>query len=168
MQRRTLLQVGAASAALLAVAGVGLSLFAPAWQSPKLNESGRAVFRAVALAVLEGSLPADAPGQAAALDGHLLRVEDTIAGFPKTVQDELSLLLNMLTHAPGRWGLVSLKGDWADASTAEVQTALQALRVSRLDLRQQTYQALRDITCASYFADSSTWQALGYRGPPDL
>jgi len=168
MRRRTLLQVGATSAAFLAVAGVGLSLIAPAWQSPKLNAAGHAVFRAVALAVLEGSLPEGAAAKSAALDAHLLRVQDTIAGFPKTVQDELSLLLNMLTHAPGRWGLAGLKSDWADASTADVQTALQALRLSKLDLRQQTYQALRDITCAAYFADPSTWQALGYGGPTEL
>lgn len=168
MRRRTLLQVGATSAALLAVAGAGYSLMAPAWRASQLNEVGRALFRAVALAVLDGSLPVGAVERTVALDAHLLRVEGTIMGFPKTVQDELALLLNMLTHAPGRWGLAGLGSAWDIASTGDVQAALQNMRLSSLDLRQQSYQALRDITCAAYFADPSTWQALGYSGPTDL
>jgi hypothetical protein len=49
-----------------------------------------------------------------------------------------------------------------------VQSALQAMRSSRLELRQQAYHALRDLTNAAYFADAATWAALGYPGPRSL
>ena len=39
------------------------------------------------------------------------------------------------------------------------------MRESSLALRQQAFHALRDITNASYFADRSTWAAIGYPGP---
>jgi hypothetical protein len=31
-------------------------------------------------------------------------------------------------------------------------------------LRQQVFHALRDLTNAAYFADASTWAAIGYPG----
>ena len=88
--------------------------------------------------------------------------------FPKAVQDELRLLLGLLASAPGRLGLAGLAGTWQQAPTEEVRAMLQRLRLSSLDLRQQTYQALRDITYAAYFSDRSTWSTLGYAGPVDL
>lgn len=154
-----------AGGALLAAAGIGLSLAPHAWQAPRLSEGGRDIFQAVARAVLDGALPEQATARSAALDAHLLRVEETIAGFPKPVQDELALLLRILGSAPGRLGLAGLVPPWHTADTTDVQSALQKLRVSSLDLRRQTYQALRDITYASYFADRSTWAHLGYGGP---
>lgn len=168
MRRRALLQVGFGGALLLTAAGVGLSLAPSAWQAPKLSAEGRSIFEAVARAVLDGSLPEAPAARADALAAHLLRVETTINGFPKSVQDEVSLLLGMLGSAPGRLGLAGLKSPWAQAETADVQTVLQKLRLSSLALRQQTYQALRDITYAAYFSDRSTWAALGYAGPIDL
>lgn len=160
--------MGVAGAAVLAAAGVGLSLTPPAWQTPKLSAAGRSVFEAVARAVLEGGLPSEPGARQTALDNHLQRVEQTIAGFPKPVQDEVDLLLRLLASPPGRLGLAGLGSPWSTASLAEVQAALQQLRVSSLDLRRQTYQALRDITYASYFADRSTWAALGYAGPANV
>lgn len=165
MRRRTLLQVGLAGTALLALAGVGLQLATPAWQSPQLSTQGRHIFEAWARAVLQGVLPDKAEARAQALNGHLLRVEATIAGLPLPVQEELGLLLNILASAPGRVGLVGLTSAWQDADLPALQTALQGLRTSSLDLRQQTYLALRDISYAAYFSDASTWNTLGYAGP---
>lgn len=160
--------MGMAGAAVLAAAGVGLSLAPAAWQPPKLSEAGRSVFEAVARAVLEGSLPLEAAPRQMALEGHLQRVEQTLAGFPKPVQDEVDLLLRLLASPPGRLGLAGLASPWSTAPVPDVQAALQQLRVSSLDLRRQTYQALRDITYAAYFADRSTWTALGYSGPLEV
>ncbi len=165
MRRRALLQLGLASSLVLAVAGLGSTLIAPAWQGGRLSGPARALMAAVARAVLQGVLPADAPAQAAALQAHLGRVEDTISGFPLPVQQELALLLRLLATAPGRLGLAGLTADWEEASESDIQAMLQRLRQSSLDLRQQTYQALRDITYAAYFADRSSWASLGYAGP---
>jgi len=81
------------------------------------------------------------------------------------VQDELSQLLAMLAVLPGRTLFAGLDTPWAQASAIQVQSALQGMRTSSLALRQQAYQALRDLTNAAYYADPSAWSMLGYPGP---
>jgi hypothetical protein len=165
MRRRTLLQVGTATSALLAVAAAGLGWIQPGLQDKRLTAAGQAVFLAVARAVLAGSLPTDKALQESALQGHLQRLDATIAGLPPALQAEVGELLTLLAHPAGRVALAGLSTDWALASTDEVQAMLQALRQSTLGLRQQIYHALRDLTNASYFAEPATWAAMGYTGP---
>lgn len=165
MQRRTLLKLGVGAAAVLAVAGGGVALWQPGLESGRLTPASRDVFEAVARAVLDGSLP-DEPGQRrVAMQAHLHRLDDAIAAFPPAVQGELSQLLALLAHAPGRVLLAGLTVDWPRASVAQLQSALDGMRFSTLDLRQQAYHALRDLTNAAYYADASTWPLLGYPGP---
>jgi hypothetical protein len=162
-QRRTLLKVGLAAGAALAVAGgAAVWMTEPAWKGQALSATGQRVLRAVARAVLEGSLPADAES---ALSAHLTRMNATLGGMPPGTQAEVNELLTILGTAAGRLGLASLRSDWQDASVAQIQSALQGMRTSSLALRQQAYHALRDLTHAAYFADASTWSALGYPGP---
>lgn len=168
MQRRTWLKLGLVSATGLALVGGGLALRAPAWTPTGLTASGRAVFAAVAGAVLEGSLPEDGEARAAALSGWFQRLNESIAALPPHTQAELAQLLSVLASAPGRWALAGLAADWPDAPVAAVRAALLDMRHSRLALRQQAYLALRELTCAAYFADPATWMALGYSGPLDL
>lgn len=168
MQRRTWLKLGLVSATGLALVGGGLALRAPAWTPAGLTASGRAVFAGVAGAVLEGSLPEDGKARAVALAGWFQRLNESIAALPPHTQAELAQLLGVLASAPGRWALAGLATDWADAPVADVRAALLDMRHSRLALRQQAYLALRELTCAAYFADPGTWMALGYSGPLDL
>lgn len=168
MQRRTWLKLGLVSATALALVGGGLALHAPAWTRAGLTAPGRAVFGAIAAAVLDGSLPDEAPARQAALAAWFERLDDSIAALPPHTQAELAQLLTVLGSAPGRWALAGLSTDWPDASVAQVSAALQAMRHSRVALRQQAYLALRELTCAAYFADPGTWLALGYAGPLDV
>jgi hypothetical protein len=73
-------------------------------------------------------------------------------------------LTTIAASAPGRLGLIGLGPRWAEASPAEVASALQSLRLSSLALRQQVYQALCELTKAAYFADAGTWAVMGYSG----
>ncbi|MED5622129.1 hypothetical protein [Ideonella sp. BN130291] len=168
MQRRRLLQLGLGGAAVLALAGAGVALVRPGLTGGRLSAGGRAVFRAVGAAVLDGALPTDASARLRSLDGLLARLEGTIAGLAPHAQDELSTLLALLASAPGRVGLAGLTTDWSDASVAQVHAALQAMRTSALAVRQQAYFALRELTNAAYFADPTTWAWLGYPGPNDV
>ncbi len=168
MQRRTLLKLGIGTATLLIVAGGGLALLRPGLNDGRLAPAGREVFHAVARAVLDGLLPADAGTRAAALQAHLKRVDDAIAAFPSATQAELSQLLALLGSAAGRIGLARLRIDWPDAGVSDVQHALQGMRTASLDLRQQAYHALRDLTNAAYFADAAAWPSMGYPGPKAL
>jgi len=165
MQRRTLLKLGAGSAAVLALAGGGLALLRPGLSQGRLSAAGREVFHAVARAVLDGALPSDDRARAVALEAHLQRLDETVAAFPPATQSELSQLLALLASTPGRLGLARLRPAWPDADVVEVQQALQGMRTSSLALPQQAYHALRDLTNAAYFADAATWSQLGYPGP---
>lgn len=165
MQRRTLLTVGIATGTLLALAGGTLALLKPGRREGVLTASGRSMFAAVAQAVLASTLPDDPGARAKALEGHLVRVQATIAGMPPSMQAELDELVTIVGSAPGRLALAGLRSDWAGASVADVTAALQGMRESSLAVRQQAFHALRDLTNGAYFADPSTWQAVGYPGP---
>ena len=166
MRRRTLLKLGLASgAALTLLAGIALLLHEPAWRDGRLTDTGRRVLDAVARGVLDGWLPGDRGARRVALASHLDRMSETLRAMPPASQRELAMLLGLLASAPGRLGLAGLPVDWPDADTEQIQAALQGMRTSRVDLRQQAYHALRDLTHAAYFSDRATWARLGYPGP---
>ena len=142
--------------------------YAPAWRDGRLTETGRHLLGAVARTVLDGSLPADAGPQQAAIAAHLDRMDATLRAMPPATQREVGDLLALLALPPGRLALSGLVTDWAHADVAQIQAALQAMRSSRLALRQQAYHALRDLTHAAYFADGATWAQLGSPGPTKI
>ena len=165
MQRRTLLKVGVATSAVLALAGGALTLIRPGRVDGVLATPARAMFTALARTVLGQQLPSESALLPLALQGHVSRVQATIAGLPPAMQAEVDELITIVCSVPGRVVLVGLTSDWSAATEAEVARALQNMRGSALAVRQQAYHALRDMTNASYFADPSTWPAIGYPGP---
>lgn len=168
MKRRTFLVVGAGTAAVLAVAGGLVASVRPGLAAGRLSASGQAMLRAVTEAVLGDLLPADASARAAALDAQAERLQATVASFAPAIQRELSDLLALLTTAPGRRLLTGLDTDWPEASTKQVQGALARLRASSLTVRLQVYHALRDLTCAAFFAEPRHGALIGYPGPRPL
>jgi hypothetical protein len=165
MQRRTLLKLGAVSAAVLAVAGGAVAWMPAGLQDGRLGPAGREVFSAVGRAVLDQSLPRDDAPRRAALNGLLDRIDELTVALPPHAQAELSQLLSVLASTPGRRILAGLSETWPLATEARIQQALQGMRLSDLAMRQQAYAALHDITAAAYFSDASTWGQLGYPGP---
>ena len=165
MQRRTLLKLGGTAAAVLAVAGGAAAWLEPGWQRGSLSATGREVFVAVGKAVLDKTLPAQEGAREIAISGWLVRVNVLVSALPAHAQKELSQLLALLGNPAGRRTLAGLHSPWPEADVAEVQQALQEMRLSGLALRQQAYAALHDITAGAYFSDPSTWTVLGYPGP---
>lgn len=165
LSRRRLLALGIGSTVVVGVAGGAAWLWRPGVRAGRLTEAGRSVFRAVARAVLEGSLPADEAELSAALDRHLVRLDETIAGFPSATQTELAQLLGLLTVAPGRQWITGLRVDWSTASVNELEAALRRMRSADHEINQQAYHALRDLTNAAYFAQPEHWASLAYPGP---
>lgn len=164
MQRRSLLQLGAAGALAFAAAGAGLAWWRPGWAGGRLTDDGRALFAALSRAVLGPLLPPAADVLQAQLD----RIQATIAGLPPALQQELATLLALLCAPPTRLALTGLRTDWPAASPPELQAMLEGLRQSPRALRRQVYHALRDLVNAAWFADPSAWQAIGYPGPRPL
>jgi len=168
MHRRSWLKLGVAGAALLAVGGGTVALLEPGLRDGRLAGAGQTVFRHVARAVLDGTLPADQEAQRQALDALLVRVDHLVEALPPHARQELSQLLALLNTVVGRRTLVGLEAPWAAASVGQLQGALQSMRISSVALRQQAYHALHDITAAAYFSDRSTWALLGYPGPQEI
>ena len=165
MRRRGLLTLGIVGAAVLAAGGGALALLQPGWRDGRLTQRGRDVLAGIAGALLEGILPDDAAAARRDMHGLLARLDATIAAFPPHVQAELSQVLALLGSAGGRVALAGLQQDWLDAPVPQRAAALQAMRTSRLQLRQQAYQALHDLIGSAWFADPATWHLLGYPGP---
>ncbi|WIT12363.1 hypothetical protein PFX98_01785 [Paucibacter sediminis] len=169
MKRRSLLKLGIASGVVLAVAGGSLALLKPGLLADgKLSPAARQLMRAVALAVFDGLLPAEAAAREARLAAHLDQLDANIAGFPPHLRGELSQLLSLLTSSGGRLALTGLTSDWAAASVADVQASLQAMSLSSLGLNQQIYHALRDLSSLVFFSNAASWQLVGYPGPREI
>ena len=165
MQRRTLLGLGVATGALVALAGTAVGWLAPVRREGRFDPAARQMMGAVAQAVLGAALPTEPAARNTAIEAHLLRLQATLAGLPPAMQAEVDQLLTLLVSPAGRMLLLGLTPAWADATPQQVGDALQGLRRSTLSLRQQTYRALRDLTNSAFFADASSWQLLGYPGP---
>ena len=165
MQRRTLLKLGATSAALLAVVGGTAALVRPGLERGALTAVGREVFHAIGLGVLDKTLPEQIAAKQAALTGLLSRIDVLISALPPHAQSELSQLLSILATSTGRRTMVGLATPWPEASPVQIRAALQGMRLSSLAVRQQAYAALHDITAGAYFSAQSTWPMLGYPGP---
>lgn len=165
MQRRTLLKLGAASAAVLVLVGGAAALLQPGLDQGRLSNAGREVFSAVGRAVLDKTLPDEEGARQVALRGLLDRIDTLVMGLPPPAQAELSQLLALLASAAGRRALAGLGRPWAEASADQIQQALQGMRLSSLALRQQAYAALHDISAGAYFSDPTSWPLLGYPGP---
>lgn len=165
MQRRNLLRLGLASAAVFSLAGWVVFNVQPGWQKGRLSAQARTVFAAVAAGLLDGTLPAEPSARAQAIAGLLERLDGLIQGLPEHAQAELSQLLTLLANSAGRIAVCGLRPDWPQADVPAIQTALQSMRSSRVSLRQQAYHALHDLVGGAYFSDASTWPLMGYPGP---
>ena len=168
MKRRTLIGLGIAAGAVVATGATMLAWWQPGWEHGRLSARGRALFGAVAQAVLADLLPADPAARRAALQAQLGRLEASVAGMHPATRKEIEQLTTLLAHPAARRLLVGLDTDWPEADIAAVQRALGALRASDQALKQQVYAALRDLTNAAYFSDRSAWAAIGYPGPLPL
>ena len=130
------------------------------------REAAQSVLRGLMPALLEGTLQAQPAAKTQVLDQALQRTMAAIDGLPPSTRAELAQLFGLLDSAPGRW--LAGVSDWASA-TPEVTTALlQRWRTHSFDLFNVVYHALHDLVLGSYYADASTWNAIGYPGPIKL
>ena len=168
MQRRRLLKLGLGAAVLLGVAGAGIALIKPGLVDTKLSPGSRELMRAAAQAVLSDLLPPAGAAREAALEAQLGRLDAFIAGMPVATRKELSDALGLLATAAGRYALVGLGTPWGEASVHDVQQALDAMRLSSSNTRQQVYHALRDLNVIAFFIEPANWQTAGYPGQRPL
>lgn len=163
MQRRTFIKTGLVGGALLAVAGGAAVLLRPVPPDAAADPATRRILRAVMPALLAGALPAQPAARDAALAAGLERTVGAIAGMPLAVRREIGELMMLLDSAPGRW--LAGVSEWESAPPEQVAAFLQGWRTHRIGLFQAGYHALHDLVLGPWYAEPSTWPALGYPGP---
>jgi hypothetical protein len=166
MRRRTFLKVGLIGGAVLAAAGGAAYLLKPAARDASTSDEARLVLRSVIPAILAGALPAEDAARARAVDAALVRTIGAIASLPPATRLELGELFALLASVPGRW--LAGVDDWDTASVEQVSRFLQNWRMHSFDLFQAGYHALHDLVIGPWYADESTWAAIGYPGPVEL
>lgn len=138
---------------------------APAGAGLVVNHSD--MLRAVALALLGPALAAAGPPRDAQIDSVLKACAALIDNLPASTRREIGDLFGLLAIKPAR-ALLGYGGDWPGADDKAVNVFLAGLRESSIGLKQQAYFALHDMVLGSFYADSATWGATGYPGPPKL
>lgn len=164
--RRTFLKAGVIGALALAVGGgIYRATHPPRLQRFVLDGEARAALDAIVPAILDGALPAAQPARAAAVAAASARVNAAILGLPLATQKEVQDLFGLLALAPARRLLAGVSGGWQEAGVEQVARFLQEWRVHRLGLLRSAYGALHDLVLGAWYADPSSWEAIGYPGP---
>jgi len=166
-RRRSFLKIGAAGAITLAAGGALYRLAnPPALPHPfALQGEAQAVLRAVIPAMLGPALPADGAPRQAALAAATGRVLTAIHGLPLATQKEVQDLFGLLALGPARRLLAGVAGGWEHADPQQVDAFLQSWRTHSLAMLRVAYGALHDLIIGAWYADPSTWSAIGYPGP---
>lgn len=164
--RRTFLKAGVIAALALAAGG---GIYRATHPSPPrrfvLDGEARAALDAIVPAILAGALPVQQPARAAAIAATTERVHQAILGLPLATQKEVQDLFGLLALAPARRMLTGVSGGWQGASVEQVSAFLQDWRLHRLGLLRSAYGAMHDLVLGSWYADPSSWEAIGYPGP---
>ena len=165
--RRTFLKVGALAALTLAAGGGVYRYTHPAGPLKRfvLDGEAKAALDAIVPAMLAGALPTDAASRAAAVSATTARVHQAILGLPLGAQKEVQDLFGLLALAPARRALTGVSGPWGGATEVQVGAFLQEWRFHRLGMLQTAYHALHDLIIGAWYADPSSWSAIGYPGP---
>jgi hypothetical protein len=165
--RRSFLKIGAAGAITLAAGGAFYRWSQPAATPHRfaLDGEARAVLAAVIPVMLGPVLPAEAAARTAAIAAATTRVRDAVLGLPLTTQKEVQDLFGLLALGPGRRLLAGVSGGWEHADPKQVEAFLQNWRSHSFQTLQHAYLALHDLILGAWYADPSSWDAIGYPGP---
>jgi len=164
--RRSFLKVGGLAALALAAGGaIYRATHGPAQRRFVLDGEARAALGAIVPAILCGALPSDAARRAAAVDAAIDRVNRAILGLPLSTQKEVQDLFGLLALAPARRLLAGIAGGWDSAGVEQVSAFLQDWRLHRFALLRTAYLALHDLVLGAWYAEPSSWEAIGYPGP---
>lgn len=167
LTRRTFIKAGAIGAGALAMAGAY-----GAWRlrgcmaaGAALSPEGRALFAAVIPAFLDGMV-APSTWTPATMGATLDGVDRTVAALSPAARVELQQLACLLDQGVARLLLAGSWTPWASVTPDDARRILARWRFSRTPMLVSAYQALHDITFATWYADPANWAATGYPGPP--
>ena len=163
MRRRTFIAAGLGGT--FALAGAGLwwqKKFSLPARNAVFTPESRLFFAALIPAII--GAPNRTPLSTAQIAAAVDRVLQTIEQLPLLTQDEIGELISLL-HLTAVRKLLAVCPSWTEATAEELAQFLQSWRTHPIALLQSAYLALHDLISGSYYADASTWAAIGYPGP---
>ena len=166
--RRVFIATGIVGAAVLATAGWLRPRDLPAASGHALDGNAMTIVAAMVPVFLAGALPVDAGSRAVAIRATVADVDAAVAGLPPSMQAELAQLFTLLGIAPARWLLAGVAKEWYTAAPAEVASAIERWRASRIVLLRSAYDALHQLILGAWYGNPRAWDAIGYPGPPNL
>lgn len=94
-------------------------------------------------------------------------IEVAVLGLTPIVQKEVKELLLLFKWRPLRWS-TGRNRPWSEASVVEMEELLNSWKLHRISLFRGAYGALCELVNASYYANPSHWEQIGYPGPMEL
>jgi len=178
MTRRKLLKTGIAGTALLTVAGLTTKgtfwgagsrrLITEDFKYRFLTNADRTVLQAVMPVLLADAFKDAAGSREALLEETIRRFDVAVSALYPAVQAELRQLFSLLTLPPGRMLVAGVWSSWSNASRSAIYGFLNGWRTSRFDLLKSGYDALQQLSAASWYGNPKAWPDIGYQGPPVL
>ena len=171
LTRRQLIQTGIAGSVLLSLAACTRSNapFADeGYRYRMLTAGDRDLIAAVTGAMLAGAFPNDATGRRNAIVRTVRGVDVAMDGLTPRVVDELRQLFGLLEFAPARGFAAGIWSSWSNAGDRDVTQFLTRWRYSGVALFRSGYQALHQLVMAAWYGDATSWNRIGYPGPPDI
>jgi hypothetical protein len=161
LTRRTFLTTGGLAALTLAICG-------GAWRLSHSEKPTRFILTTDASAILDAIIPAILAGaltDQSRIAATRAKVNQAILGLPLSAQQEVQGLFKLLAIGPVRKLLAGIPADWSSASTEQVNAFLTSWRQHRFADLQVAYAALHDLILGAWYAEPSSWPAMGYPGP---
>ncbi|MFL6707085.1 MAG: hypothetical protein ACJ8HI_02640 [Massilia sp.] len=161
LTRRTFLTTGGLAAVTLAICG-------GAWHLTHQEKPTGFVLTNDAATILDAIIPAILAGaltDQSRIAATRAKVNQAILTLPLSAQQEVQGLFKLLAIGPVRKLLAGLPADWSSATPERISAFLQSWRHHRLQDLQVAYAALHDLILGAWYADQSSWPAMGYPGP---
>lgn len=165
--RRSFIKIGLVGAVALAAGGGIYRLV----QGPAplgrfvLDGEAKAALGAIVPVMLGPVLPLEPAARTTAIAAAIGRVHHAILGLPLATQKEVQDLFGLLALGPARRFVAGVPDAWANARPEQVAAFLQSWRLHRFAMLQTAYHALHDLIIGAWYADPSSWGAIGYPGP---
>jgi len=159
LSRRELLRTGFGGVLLVAFGAVlpsGCQTYSPIARPLKfLSRKEFAVVTRAAVRIL--GLPDDRGDE---IGGF---IDNLLAELPPTTQRQARLMLRVVEHGTHLFDLKPKR--FTRLSQAEQDTYLQGWMESSLGARRIVFRALKTLAALGYYAQPSSWEAIGYDGP---
>lgn len=95
-------------------------------------------------------------------------MESAILNVSLKSQQELRQLFNLLGSGFGRLIVANVWLNWQSASSKSIEKFITQWRDSQVALLQIAYRGLHKLIIGTVYAQTSTWQSIGYPGPPQI